>query len=316
MKVVASHNGLEAARQAWHCLKEGAHPLKACVDGVTLVEDDPEELTVGYGGLPNEAGVVELDAGVMDGRTLRGAGVAALQRIRHAAKVAHCLLEQTTRVLLVGEGALEFARANGFAEEDLLTERARKMWLYWKRSRSSVDDWRTPPRDEDLDLQAWFDKHFYRNSDSKHHGTVHCAAQNAQGDLACATTTSGHAFKLPGRVGDSPILGAGLYADNEAGSCGSIGHGEANLRHLSSFAVVQRMRSGASPLDAAMQVLQDIADRCEEDWKDDNGRPKFNLQLFILNASGEHQGAAIWPGKQIAVVDEAGPRLEDCVSLY
>lgn len=316
MKAIASHNGLQATVRAFQRLQQGGSPLDACVEGVTVVEDDPEELTVGYGGLPNEAGQVELDAAVMDGRTLRGAGVAGLKHVRHATRVARLVMEQTRRVLLVGDGALQFALANGFPREQLLTERARKMWLYWKRTRSQHDDWTAPVPDEDLELQAWFDKHFYGPPRNQPQGTVHCAVRGGSGDLACATSTSGHAFKMPGRVGDSPILGAGLFADNEAGSCGSIGHGEANMQHLSSFAVVELMRQGRSPQEAALELLRRIAGACPPEEQDEQGRPKFNLQLFVLHHSGEHCGVSLWPGKQLAVTDEQGSRLEDCTPLF
>src|SRR5688572_9659551 len=144
MKVIGSHNGLAAVRRAYELLQQGMRPVEACARGVTVVEDDPAETSVGYGGIPNEDGVVELDAGLMDGRTHRGAGVAALKNIRHPSLVALKLMEQTSRVLIVGEGALAFARANGFPEGNLLTEHARKIWLHWKRIRSQIDDWRAP----------------------------------------------------------------------------------------------------------------------------------------------------------------------------
>ena len=282
------------------------------MEGVTLIEDDPNELTVGYGGLPNESGVVELDAAVMDGRTHRGAGVAALRNVRHPSRLAKRLMEQTNRVLLVGEGALEFARANGFAEENLLTERARRMWLYWKRGRSPHDDWR-PAAADDLPPadREWFERHFPHLA-----GTVHCSALSPGGDLACVTSTSGHAFKLPGRVGDSPILGAGLYADNAAGTCGSIGHGEANLENLSSFLAVELMRQGRSPLDAGMEVLRRVADRSRDEDRDERGRPKFNLQLFLIGSDGSHAGVAMSGPKPYAVADESGARLEECEYLF
>src|ERR1700730_7491455 len=226
MKVIASHNGLHAAEQAYALLAAGRSPLDACVEAATIVEDDPDELSVGYGGLPNEDGVVELDAAVMDGPTHRGAGVAAVRGIRHPTQVARLLMQQTDRVLLVGEGALRFALANGFVEENLLTEKSRAMWLHGRRSRAYPGDW-LPPRSHEveLDVQAWFEKHFYGAT-----GTVHFAAINPQGEMACATSTSGHALKLAGRVGDSPILGAGLYVDNAIGSCGSIAWGEESDR--------------------------------------------------------------------------------------
>lgn len=248
MKVIASHNGLAAAQRAFERLQAGLLPLDAVVEGVGLIEDDPEETTVGYGGIPNEEGVVELDAAVMDGKTHRGAGVAALQGIRHPSQVARLLTEQTNRVLLVGEGALKFARANGFLEENLLTEHARQVWLHWKRTRSQIDDWLAPQSEAvDAKVRKWFEVHFRGPAGHGKIGTVHVSALGPSGNVACCTSTSGHAFKLPGRVGDSPILGAGLYADNDIGSCGSIGHGEANLENVTSFAAVELMREASPP---------------------------------------------------------------------
>ena len=327
MKVVASHNGLQAAAHAFDLLKNGASALDACVEGVTLVEDDPAELTVGYGGLPNEDGVVELDAAVMDGRTHRGGAVAALRGVRHPTKVARLVMQQTNRVLLAGEGALAFALANGFCQEDLLTDQARQMWLYWKRSRSQHDDWQAPAADADLDVQQWFEKHFYglatregsrpgdAGSATDVTGTVHCAAIDAQGDLACATSTSGHAFKIAGRVGDSPVLGAGLYVDNDIGSCGSIGNGEANLENLSSFAAIELMRGGASPRDAGLEILKRVSNKMHPSQRDEQNRPKFNLQFFLLDKDQRHAGVSMWDGKQIAVADQRSVRLEDCAPL-
>ena len=311
MKVIASHNGLNAATKAYELLRDGP-PLDAVVAGIELVEDDPEELTVGFGGLPNEDGVVELDAAVMDGATHAGGAVAAMQGIRHPTRVAQLVMQQTKRVLLAGDGARRFALANGFQEENLLTEKARRMWHYWRRKRSAIDDWHAPPdSDEDLDAQRYFEREFYKSG-----GTVHCSALNHASDLACATSTSGHAFKLAGRVGDSPILGAGLYVDNDVGSCGSIGHGEANMRHLSSYAVVELMRQGASLQDAGLEVLRRINHKSQGDERDEQGRAKFNLQLFILAKDGSHAGVAMWGPKQIAVCDESGPRLENCTALF
>jgi N4-(beta-N-acetylglucosaminyl)-L-asparaginase len=238
--------------------------------------------------------------------------VAGLRGIRHPTKVARLVMQQTKRVLLVGEGALRFALANGFQEEDLLTERARRMWLHWRRKRSSIDDWLDPAPDKaDDDAQAYFDRKFYRTG-----GTVHVAAIDAQGNLACATSTSGHAFKLAGRVGDSPILGAGLYVDNDVGSCGSIGHGEANLENLSSFAVVELMRSGRSPMEAGMEAMRRLNAKAQPMLRDAQGRANFNLQLFILAKDGTHAGVALWGPKQIAVTDERGTRLEPCTALF
>jgi N4-(beta-N-acetylglucosaminyl)-L-asparaginase len=338
MKVIASHNGLAAAAKVRELLLAGVPPLEACVEGVTLVEDDPEEHSVGYGGIPNEDGIVELDAGVMDGRTGRGAGVAALQNVRHPSRVAKLLMEQTNRVLLAGEGALKFAKANGFVEENLLTDKARRIWLHWKRIRSKLDDWREPSAESvDPDVQAWFDRHFcgpaahgsrlaprdagHTRSVMPTMGTVHVAALADSGDVACVTSTSGHAFKLPGRVGDSPILGAGLYADNAAGTCGSLGHGDVNLENLSSFAAVELMRSdsgrqGRSPEEAGMEILRRLAARTHPELKDSQGRPRFNLWLYLLSKDGRHAGVTMWGPKEFAVADEVGARLMPCTALY
>ena len=317
MKVIASHNGLAAAQIAWDALQAGKTPLDACVAGVTAIEDDPAESSVGFGGSPTDAGVVELDAAVMDGATHRGAGVAALQNVRHPAQVARLLMQQTNRVLLVGEGALRFAKTNGFSEENLLTEEAREIWLHWKRTRSAVDDWR-PPAAETVPahVREWFAKFFHGSSGYGKVGTVHCAALAQNGDLACCTSTSGHAFKLPGRVGDSPILGAGLYVDNAIGSCGSIGHGEANLENLSSFAAVEQMRNGKTLREAGLEILKRIVERTRPEQRDPQGRPKFNLWLFLLAKSGECLGVTMWGPKTYAVADEQGVRLEACVPLF
>jgi N4-(beta-N-acetylglucosaminyl)-L-asparaginase len=317
MKVIGSHNALAAVRRAYELLAGGTPPLEACVEGVTLVEDDPAETSVGYGGIPNEDGVVELDAAVMDGRTHCGAGVAALQSVRHPSRLALKLMQQTNRVLVVGAGALAFARANGFVEENLLSDKARRIWLHWKRTRSQLDDWRAPPPESvDADVQAWFDAHFRGPAGHGKVGTVHVAAVDSQFNFACCTSTSGHAFKLPGRVGDSPILGAGLYADNDVGTCGSLGHGEANLENLTSFAAVELMRGGQTPPEAGMAMLRRLANKTRADQKDEQGRPKFNLWLYLLGKDGTHSGVTMWGPKQFAIADARGARLEECQALF
>lgn len=311
MKSIASFNGTKATERAYALLVEGAAAVDATVEGVTLVEDDPEEMTVGYGGFPNEHGVVELDAAVMDGPTHRGGSVAGLRGIRHAARVARLVMRQTTRVLLVGEGALEFARANGFAEENLLTEKARTMWLHWKRIRSRMDDW-VAPHEDDVDPAT---AEYFRKFTSTLGGTVHCSAIDSRGDLGCTTSTSGHPFKLPGRVGDSPVLGAGLYCDNRFGTCGSIGHGEANLENLSSFLAVELLRQGASPQEAGLEALRRVAEHLHPGQTDKDGRPNIHLQLFVLARDGRHAGVTMRGKHQIAVTDQNGTRLEDSVAL-
>ncbi|REJ72876.1 MAG: asparaginase [Planctomycetota bacterium] len=330
MKAIASKNGLKAVAKAYERMQAGADTLDAAVAGITLVEDDPDDLTVGYGGLPNENGDVELDAAVMHGPTHRAGAVASLQGVRHAAKLAHLVLAQTDHVLLVGEGARAFARAQGFPSEDLLTEKARKIWLYWKQTNSTRDDWLPPPIEE-LDPAV---REFFKLSDDegpggsaaryqrseaidRPTGTIHCACMNFAGEISCTTTTSGLAFKIPGRVGDSPIVGAGLYVDNEIGSCGSTGRGEANLQNLCSFAAVELMRGGASPSEAGMEVLRRVAAHTREPHLlGDDGKPNFGLKFYLLNKAGEHAGVSLWGPTEFAVCDERGPRMEACEFLY
>jgi N4-(beta-N-acetylglucosaminyl)-L-asparaginase len=308
-RVIASANGKEATRRAYEMIISGADPLDAVVAGVNLVEDDPDDNSVGLGGLPNEEGIVELDAAVMHGPSHRAGAVAALRNIRNPSKVAKLVMEQTDHVLLVGEGALRFARAQGFEEQNLLTEGSRKIWLYWRQSLSHDDDWIPPP---DSVLDATVAKYFNRPT-----GTIHCAGMNASGDISCVTSTSGLSFKIPGRVGDSPIIGAGLYVDNDLGSCGSTGRGEANLQNLSSFAAVELMRGGMSPKDAGLELLRRVARHTTQSHlRKDDGKPNFGLKLYVLSKDGRHAGVSMWGPAQYAVTDDQGTRLEDCAVLY
>jgi N4-(beta-N-acetylglucosaminyl)-L-asparaginase len=308
VKVISSDNGLEAVQRAYERLAAGSDTLDAVIEGVALVEDDPNDQTVGLGGLPNEDGIVELDAAVMHGPTHRGGAVASLRGIRNPSRVARLVMQQTDHVLLVGEGAQRFARTQGFTEENLLTEDSRKIWLYWKQSRAKDDDW-LEPADDQLDPVV---KKFL----SRPTGTIHCAGRNASGDISCCTSTSGLFYKLAGRVGDSPILGAGLYVDNEVGSCGSTGRGEANLLNLSSFAGVELMRQGRSPQEAGLEIARRIEARTEPRLRNKQGRPDFNVKFYLLAKDGRHAGVSLWGPAQIAVCDAQGARLEDCVTLY
>ncbi|MCU0960075.1 MAG: N(4)-(beta-N-acetylglucosaminyl)-L-asparaginase [Pirellulaceae bacterium] len=326
VKVISSDNGQPATQKAFELMSAGTSPVDAVVAGVALVEADPSDTSVGYGGLPNEEGVVELDAAVMDGpRHLAGA-VAALRNIKHPAQVALQVMRLTDHVLLVGDAALRFARAMGFPEENLLTEKARKIWLHWKLHLSDQDDWLAPDQaDVDPETAEFFRSHSViravaatsRAEFQRPTGTIHCAALNAQGEMACTTTTSGLAFKIPGRVGDSPIIGAGLYVDNEIGSCGSTGRGEANLLNLSSFAAVELMRSGMPPRDAGMEICRRIAQHTRRpDLLDEQGRPNFDLKFYLLDKTGRHAGVSLYGPAKFAVTDAQGTRLEECAFLY
>jgi N4-(beta-N-acetylglucosaminyl)-L-asparaginase len=212
-------------------------------------------------------------------------------------------------VLLVGEGALKFALAQGFQKEDLLTEASRKAWLRWKQSLSEEDDWLLPP-DERGDKSAAIRRQLRPT------GTIHCAAIDAHGDIACTTSTSGLAYKIPGRVGDSPLIAAGLYVDNEIGSCGATGRGEEVIRNAGSFAAVELMRSGMSPREAGLEILRRIAKHAPRRLIRPDGIPAFNVMLYLLRKDGEHAGASLVGPGQYSVTDDRGTRWEPCASLF
>jgi N4-(beta-N-acetylglucosaminyl)-L-asparaginase len=306
--VISSANGLGAVDTAMTRLRAGADTLDAVVAGVNLVEDDPNDITVGLGGLPNERGVVQLDASVMHGPTHRAGAVAALERIRNPSLVAKRVMERTDHILLVGEGALDFARLHGFKEENLLTEKSRKIFLYWKETLSDKDDWLTSAEElEDPDIQAYV----------RTYGTINCNAVSAAGDISGVTTTSGLFFKIPGRVGDSPIIGAGLYVDNGVGACGSTGRGEAVILCCGSHSVVSAMARGASPEQAALEVLETIVRQTKRpDLLDADGRPNFNVNFYAVNKKGEYAGAAIWSASQYSVHDGAAAVRKDSAYLF
>lgn len=336
--VISSANGVKAIEKAYALLLGGADPLDAVIAAVNIVEDDPNDNSVGYGGLPNEEGIVELDSSVMHGPTHKAGAVAGLRNIKNPSLVARLVLQRTDHVLLVGEGALRFARAHGFKEENLLTEESRKIWLEWKESHSRNDAWLTPEETGFATSQpvapspdrASNDKPSGHGSIAKRmgdyfvdedgilrtYGTINCTAVTARGDVGGVTTTSGLSYKIPGRVGDSPIIGAGLYVDNGVGAGGSTGRGEANLQNCSSFLIVEMMRQGKSPQEACLEALKRIADRTEKRLRDDKGRPKFDLKFYALAKDGRHGGASMWSGAKYAVCDALGARLLDCTPLY
>jgi N4-(beta-N-acetylglucosaminyl)-L-asparaginase len=312
---VASKNGLEAVRIAVQRMEANVAPVEAAVKGVAVVESDPDDTSVGYGGLPNSEGVVQLDACCMDGPTMRAGAVAALEGYMHPAQVALQIMRRTTRVLLVGEGAARFARSLGFAEENLLTERARKIWLYWKGQMSGVDDWITPQElIDDPDVQRFIEK----NGEVRPTGTINLCAVNGAGDVGGTTTTSGLAFKIPGRVGDSPLIGAGLFVDNEVGAAGSTGRGESVIQISGAHTVVELMRAGRSPREACLGALDRLVRATRVPYLlDDHGRPKFDVKFYAANKNGEAAGAAIWAGAEYALCRGGEKaRLMECDSLY
>jgi len=270
-----------------------------------------KEYRVPEGGLPNADGVVQLDSCCLHGPRKRAGGVAALEGVRTPSRVARAVMDITDHHLLVGKGAQEFARQLGFEiEDDLNTEESRRLWLEWKR-RVDPDRWLDPLRRVEAGMAAGRAMVAEGLIDAGHYwGTINCNGVNAGGDVCGVTTTSGLAWKIPGRVGDSPILGAGLYVDNDVGAAGSTGRGEANLYGLCSFMIVENMRNGMHPKDAGMDVLRRIREATiEPRLLDEQGRPDFGIDFYIVNRHGEHAGVGMYPGASYAMCDADGPRL-------
>jgi N4-(beta-N-acetylglucosaminyl)-L-asparaginase len=300
---VSSANGMRTVEEAVRLMKEGADTLDAAIAGVNIVELDPNDTSVGYGGLPNEDGIVELDASCMHGPTYRGGAVASLRNIKTPSKVAQLVLQRTDHCLLVAEGALRFAKMHGFKEEDLLTERARIAWVRWKENLSVDDDYIAPDSGGG-------------QRDPRPTGTITCLCLNDKTEISGVTTTSGLAFKIPGRVGDSPLLGCGVYVENEVGACGSTGRGEANILENGSRVVVENMKRGMSPEAACVDVLKRICARTvDKRLLRSPGVPDFQLQFYALNKAGQHGAACIHPGSRYAVNDGSGAKLMDCTAV-
>jgi N4-(beta-N-acetylglucosaminyl)-L-asparaginase len=291
-----------AVETAWEILRNGGTAVDAVEKAANVIELDPEDTGVGYGGLPNENGVVQLDASFMDGKTYSAGAVACLENIKTPVSVAKLVMQHTDHVLLVGAGALQFAKAWGFPEENLLTEKARKIWLRWKEEMSQDDDWGVP---DHLKNKVTGESYWHNFPEIEHHyGTVNVLGIDMNGDIAGCTTTSGLSFKLNGRVGDSPIIGAGLYVDNEVGAAGATGRGEDVLKSCASYYMVLRMKDGRTPQQACEDALQMIINR----YKKIN--PDFfpNEQFVAINRVGE-LGCAAMNGKnkpQMTVRQEKG----------
>jgi N4-(beta-N-acetylglucosaminyl)-L-asparaginase len=297
---VSSHNGLRAVTRAMELMLKGTDTLDAAVEGVKIQELDPTDNSVGYGGLPNEDGVVQLDASCMHGPTRRAGAVAALEGIKTPSEVARLVLKYTDHILLVGEGAKRFALSYGFKEEDLLTPESRQLWLEWRANRGADDDWLNVPEHEPMVAQPT--------------GTINLNVVNGQGDVSSITTTSGLAWKIPGRAGDSPIVGAGQYTDNDVGAAGSTGRGEANIMVCGGFLTVEGMRRGLAPTDACLETLKRVV-RLTQSRLLKNGRPTFNLNFYAVNKRGEFGAASLYPN-QYAAHDGKDGALRDTAYLY
>jgi N4-(beta-N-acetylglucosaminyl)-L-asparaginase len=331
MVCISSANGLRATQRAMELMKQGDDTLDCVIAGVNIQELDPEDTSVGYGGLPNEDGVTELDASVMHGPTRRCGAVGAMRGCRTPSKIARLVMEQSDHIMLVGEGADRFAVAMGFPTETLQTEKSRLAWMVWKqalRDRAGHSNWgpgldtapqRPAPTAElkkifphaDEDALAWA----WNLALHPTTGTINCLALNAQGEMSGTTTTSGMAWKIPGRVGDSPIIGAGLYVDQDYGAAGSTGRGEENIRIAGAHTIVENLRHGMSPKDAGLDALKRVARNFNNDkaWLS-----KVEINFYVLRNDGAYAGVSLWKGERpsrFCVNDGGQSRYEDCVWL-
>ncbi|HTR77534.1 MAG TPA: isoaspartyl peptidase/L-asparaginase [Gemmatimonadaceae bacterium] len=323
--LTADDSGKKGIQVAYEKLVAGADPLDAIIAGVNIVELNPHDQSVGLGGLPNEEGVVELDASVMHGPTKRAGAVGAITDIATPSSVAKCVMDFTDHIFLVGAGAKKFALEMGFKEQNLLTDQSRQDWMRWKAALNPNDNWLDlPPRGgrggggragarEDPSLShVWYDDQGVPHT----YGTINMNAVDAKGDIASVTTTSGLSWKIPGRVGDSPIIGAGQYCDNAVGAAGSTGRGEANIKVCGAFLAVEFMRQGMTPEAALMKVMERVIAMTEKRLLNDQGYPYFDLTYYAVNKKGEYAGACAYAGAKFAVADAKGVRSESCAYLY
>jgi N4-(beta-N-acetylglucosaminyl)-L-asparaginase len=329
--IISANNGVNYLDEAFSFLKNGGDTLDAALKVVKGPEDDPKDDSVGLGGLPNEEGVVELDACCMHGPTRRAGSVGGVRNIKNVSQVAKAVMEHTGHVMLVGDGAERFAVAHGFARENLLTEHSRKVWLLWKEYHSTDDWWgpgvsdphwkppETAPQGElwqerlrklqqiatDLGIAPENRAHAIRKVLFPPTGTIHCSALNEKGEISGCTTTSGLAFKLPGRVGDSPIIGAGCYTDQDVGSAGATGSGEENIKVAGAHTIVENMRRGMSPQEAGIDALKRIA----RNHNNDMNKLRFiDMTYYILRKDGAYAGVSLWEGYAPSPWDDPQPK--------
>ncbi len=342
--IITASNGYNYLDDAYAFLKNGGDTLDAALRVVKGAEDDPTDTSVGLGGLPNEEGVVELDACCMHGPTRRAGSVGAVRNIKNVSLLSKAVMEHTGHVMLVGEGAERFAVAVGFPRENLLTDHSRKIWLLWREYHSTQDWWgpglsspnfhlpesaphselrqerirRLEERAASLGIEPQLRRAAVESVLRPPTGTIHCSALNEMGEISGVTTTSGLAYKLPGRCGDSPIIGAGCYTDQDVGSAGAKGSGEENIRVAGAHTIVENMRRGMSPLEAGMDALK----RVVRNYNHDMNKLKFvDMRYYILRKDGAYAGASLWegtsPGKpqQIAIHDGT-KRSENMVAMF
>jgi N4-(beta-N-acetylglucosaminyl)-L-asparaginase len=326
--IISANNGFNYLDEAFAFLKNGGDTLDAALKVVKGPEDDPKDDSVGLGGLPNEEGVVELDACCMHGPTRRAGSVGGVRNIKNVSLVAKAVMEHTGHVMLVGEGAERFAVAHGFPRENLLTDHSRKVWLLWKEYHSTDDwwgpgvsdpQWKAPdtsPQSElrlrnlqqiaaDLGIEPEHRARAIRKVLFPPTGTIHCSALNEKGEISGCTTTSGLSFKLPGRLGDSPIIGAGCYTDQDVGSAGATGSGEENIKVAGAHTIVENMRRGMSPQEAGMDALKRIASNHNNDM---NKLRFMDMTYYILRKDGAYAGVSLWEGYSPSPFDDPQPK--------
>jgi len=324
--IISSANGVNALQKGMDILRSGGDTLDAVVAAVTVVEDDPNDDSVGYGGLPNEEGIVELDASVMHGPTHRCGSVASVQKIKNVSRLAKTVMERTNHVMIVGDGARRFAVAEGFEELNLLTEHSRKIWLAWKAKtdfnwRPGIDspEWKEHMAvlfDGDAEKIAYAERRIAHPIT----GTINCLAVNAKGEVSGTTTTSGLAWKIPGRVGDSPIIGAGLYVDGDVGGAGSTGKGEENIKICGGHTIVEQMRRGVKPTEACLEAMGRVVRNYNGDKKK---LATFHLYFYALNKDGEYGSVSLWKNgyeeskvAKFAVHDGTQAKLVPCKAFF
>lgn len=299
--VIASANGLRGVKVAYDQIIAGGDPLDAIIAGVNIQELDPNDTSVGLGGLPNRDGVVQLDASCMHGPSKRAGAVGCLEDIATPSLVAKAVMDYTDHIMLVGDDARRFAIEMGFQTQNLLTESTRQEWLRWRAQLNPNDSFLNYEGDVRIKFTT---------------GTINMNAVTASGDVSSVTTTSGMAWKVPGRVGDSPILGAGQYCDNTIGAAGSTGRGEANIKVCGGFLTTEFLRQGLAPAAAGLKTLERVVAMTEARLLNRAGRPLFDLQYYVLHKDGRYAGVSMYEGATFAVCDERGAREEPCAFLY
>ena len=334
VRLISSWNGAPAIERAIALHASGLDLLPAMVEGVKIVEDDPAEMSVGLGGLPNEDGVVELDAAVMDGKTHRAGAVAALHGCKNAAAVAYEVMKRTDHALLAGQGATKFALMMGFKQEELLTEAGRAAWLAWKANLSTRDAWLAEGEGaSDYGRAKWAGRgggivETEAGAPAANQsggapkipftfGTIYIGGLDMSGDLSALTSTSGLSYKIAGRVGDTPIVGGGIFVDNKVGTAGATGRGEAVLQSCSSFYAVSRMENGDSPQEACIAALKKIIERnTQARLLDENARPSFNVTMYAIRKDGQIGAASIHPGYEYIAFDGASVSVKTAASVF